>query len=125
MSGSVGRIIRVIGWSAGFALLFAAVLGLVRGWDSILRPAVVGIMFGAILGGVNERLVTRWIEGALVGAILGLVIEVILVLAIPSTEGMLPPVGRVFVFTVGSAIVGAIIAAWSIPMWGGGGKRNG
>ena len=115
MSGLPERLVRVIVWSAGFALLSAAVLGLVRGWDSILQPAVVGAMLGAIMGATEEELITRWTEGAFLGAVLGVIAGGGLWLSADHGEGMLSLPLTLLVSAIGSAMVGAILTAFNAP----------
>ena len=70
------RVIRIAGWSIGFALLFVAVEMIVvprEGVASIIRPATNGALAGAILGGIHQRVVTRWTQGAFIGAIFGMI----------------------------------------------------
>jgi len=70
------RIIWIVGWSIGFALLFVAVETVVvprEGIASIIRPATNGALAGAILGGIHQRVVTRWTQGVFIGAIFGMI----------------------------------------------------
>ena len=74
------RIIWIVGWSIGFALLFVAVETVVvprEGIASIIRPATNGALAGAILGGIHQRVITRWTQGAFIGAILGMISAII------------------------------------------------
>lgn len=118
------RIVRVIGWSVGLALLFAIVLGLVKGWDSIAQPAIVGAMFGAIIGAANEKLITRWTEGALIGAVIGAIGGIVLWLTVPSEERQMSLAAAVLIFMIGSALAAAVFSAFTISLWGTGGRGH-
>ncbi len=63
------RVIRAAGWSISVALLFVAVeMAFEPGWEavSIIRSATNGALFGAIFGGVHQKFITRWTQGALI-----------------------------------------------------------
>ena len=68
------KIAWVIVCMVGMALLLpvvSAILGFASGKGSVIRQAINGASFGAIVGGTSAKIITRWTQGAVVGAMLG------------------------------------------------------
>lgn len=70
------RVMWIVGSSVGMALLFAIIeMAFEPGQEivPVIQAATNGAFFGAILGGVHQRFITRWTQGVFIGAILGAV----------------------------------------------------
>ncbi len=113
------RVMWVVVWSIGIALLFVAVeMALEPGQQavSIIQAATKGAFFGAILGGVHQRFITRWTQGAFIGAILGAMSASTWWLAAEaglSKPSVLPPILSMLILVVTYALVGGLLVFFS------------
>ena len=107
-------------WTVGIAVLWL-LLEICFGFEGTGRAMITsgmkGALLGAIVGGISDKILTRWTDGAIVGAAIGAGGAIVWLVAIQlgfvfTLDGPIPLFTRsiLFIFfkTLGYAFIGAI-----------------